>query len=123
MQTINLKPTWQGILPVLCTLIKGGGEGERTAFVELDRLCRAADAQTVVKPTETPAADEPRVMVSFGEIAETIARDDLTMEQGLTPAQREDAERRLSVALHDLLAANICRLASIALTEARDASY
>jgi hypothetical protein len=120
VKTVNLTPTWQGILPVLCTLIKQGGEGERTATLELDRLCRAADAQIAVKPTSTPAADEPRVMVSFGEIAETINRDDLTMEQGLTPAQREDAERRLAVALYELIGSNLDRLASIALTEARN---
>jgi len=53
MQTINLTPTWQGILPVLCTLIKQGGDGERAATAELDRLCRAVDAQTFVKPTDT----------------------------------------------------------------------
>ena len=115
-----MKATWQGLLPVLCTLIKSGGEGERTATAELDRLCRAVDAQNAVEPTSTPAADEPRVVVSFGEIAETINRDDLTMEQGLTPAQREDAERRLAVALYELIGSNLARLASIALTEARN---
>ncbi len=60
------------------------------------------------------------VVVSFGEIAETINRDDLTLEQGLTPTQREDAERRLAVALYELISANLARLASIALTEARE---
>ena len=43
--TIDLTPTWEGILPVLVTLLKDGNrEGRATALDELNRMAKLADA-------------------------------------------------------------------------------
>ena len=44
METIDLTPTWSGILPGLLAVIENGtGEGRQMARVELARMAQAAD--------------------------------------------------------------------------------
>lgn len=44
MKTIDITPTWEGLLPLLIALIKDGPpEGQKTAEEELRRMARAAD--------------------------------------------------------------------------------
>lgn len=45
IQTINLTPTWEGILPgLLAALTDGGPEGQQIAREELTRMAKIADA-------------------------------------------------------------------------------
>jgi hypothetical protein len=118
VKTIQVTATWEGILPILCTLIKKGGESERTATAELLRLCRAVDAQAA-KPA-APSPNDPAVCVSYGEIRQQVERTDLTFHQGYTAEQRAKAERLLTSALADLIVANLDRLTSNALFDSLD---
>jgi hypothetical protein len=45
METVNITPTWEGILPVLLTLAIEGdtGEARETARQELRRMAKLAD--------------------------------------------------------------------------------
>ena len=44
METINITPTWAGILPALIAVIRDGTpEGQRMAAEELQRMAQAAD--------------------------------------------------------------------------------
>jgi hypothetical protein len=117
VKTIQVTATWEGILPILCTLIKKGGESERTATAELLRLCRAVDEQA--KPA-APSPNDPAVCVSYGEIRQQVERTDLTCHQGFTAEQRAKAERLLTSALADLIVANLDRLTSNALLDSLD---
>jgi hypothetical protein len=44
-QTVNIAPSWAGILPALIALIENGnGQGRRFAISELERLAQLVDA-------------------------------------------------------------------------------
>lgn len=44
MKTIDITPTWAGILPTLLVLLQdGSNEGQKTAREELQKMARAAD--------------------------------------------------------------------------------
>jgi hypothetical protein len=54
-QTIDLTPTWRGILPVLIALIeKGNAEGRKAAVDDLERMATIAD--TYVKQQKEKTA-------------------------------------------------------------------
>lgn len=56
METIDLTPTWSGILPGLLAVIENGtGEGRRLAREELARMAQAAD-----KYNELAKATKPK---------------------------------------------------------------
>lgn len=43
-ETIDMTPTWAGLLPVLLELLeRGNAEGKKTARAELARMAQAAD--------------------------------------------------------------------------------
>jgi len=56
-ETIDLTPTWSGILPALLALLENGTEtGKLTARQELANMARAADR--AVELAKAPAADK-----------------------------------------------------------------
>lgn len=53
METIDITPTWSGILPVLLlTLAQGTDKGKKIATEELQRMARLADNYVALKEGE-----------------------------------------------------------------------
>lgn len=51
MTTINLTPSWRGLLPALIAVIQDGTpEGQRLAVIELQRMAQAADRLNETAP-------------------------------------------------------------------------
>lgn len=52
--TIDLRPTWVGILPSLLILVEDGNStGRATAINELQRMARLADAYVATAPSQS----------------------------------------------------------------------
>ena len=50
-ETINITPTWAGVLPALVTIIRDGNpEAYRAAMTELQRMAQAADRLNAAAP-------------------------------------------------------------------------
>jgi hypothetical protein len=53
MKTIDLTPTWEGILPALLAIIQNGKtEGRAIALAELRRMAQLADAYVAERKAE-----------------------------------------------------------------------
>lgn len=62
MKTIDLTPTWSGLLPALIAVIQNGKpEGQRLAIEELRRMAQAADQLNVELKTMAEHGLNPSV--------------------------------------------------------------
>lgn len=53
METIDITPTWSGILPaLLLTLAQGTDKGQKIAIEELERMAKLADKYVALKEGE-----------------------------------------------------------------------
>ena len=68
VQTIDMTPTWRGILPVFLALLENGtAEGRRTAREELGRMADLADSLVAARRDLSAVSPEPEAgRVAFG---------------------------------------------------------
>lgn len=58
--TIDLTPTWSGILPVLIALIRDGNEaGQASAMLELNRMAQLADRYVLLSEEASGGFNKP----------------------------------------------------------------
>jgi hypothetical protein len=105
-QTINLAPTWIGILPALLNMTAMGGEIAQTARVELERAMRSLDTMN------------GGLCIMPIEIDDAIDRTDFDNLGELTPDQRAAARDLFRMYMRAEIGAHTARLARCARREA-----
>lgn len=110
VETLDLTPTWAGLLPALLAVITdGNNEGRKTAKQELTRMAQAADNfNTLVKQEDhsfTVIAEDGTVSISVGTAQDVIDFTNTLFEYDRRDAD-EDEITNVWVCVRELLKAD-----------------